>query len=80
MKGNAKMKIYRDYKTFNINFFERDLRESSENHTGYGYSCFQNIFMALLNKHAPIKKKIMRFNSNSFLSKALERQLCTGQN
>ena len=24
-KGNAKMKIYRDYKTFNIDFFKGDL-------------------------------------------------------
>ena len=51
IKGNTKMKMYRDYKTFNIDFFQRDLRESLENHTGYDYSYFQNIFMALLNKH-----------------------------
>ena len=41
IKGNAKMKMYRDYKTFNINFFKRDLRESLENYTRYDYSCFQ---------------------------------------
>ena len=51
IKGNTKMKMYRDYKTFNIDFFQRDLRESLENHTGYDYSYFQNIFMTLLNKH-----------------------------
>ena len=27
IQGNAKMKMYRDYKTFNIDFFKRDLRE-----------------------------------------------------
>ena len=35
IKGNAKIKMYRNYKTFNINFFKRDLRESLEH---------QNIF------------------------------------
>ena len=51
IKGNAKMKMYRDYKTFNTDFFKRDLRESLENHISYDYSCFQNIFIALPNKH-----------------------------
>ena len=58
------MKMYRDYKTFNIEVFKRDLGESLENHTTYDYSYFQNIFITLLKKHAPIKKKIMRFNNN----------------
>ena len=75
IKGNAKMKMYRDYKTFNIDFFKRDLGESLENHTSYDYSCFQNIFIALLNKHAPIKKKIMRFNNNPFISKTLRKAI-----
>ena len=69
------MKMYRYYKTFNIDFFERDLGESLENHTSYDYSCFQSIFIALLNKHAPIKKKIMHFNNNSFMSKALRNAI-----
>ena len=75
IKGNAKMKMYRDYKTFNIDSFKRDLGESLENHTSYDYSCFQNIFIALLNKHAPIKKKIIRFNNNPFMSKALRKAI-----
>ena len=75
IKGNAKMEMYRDYKTFNIDFFKRDLRESLENHTSYGYSCFQNIFIALLNKHAPIKKKIMHFNNHPIMSKALRKTI-----
>ena len=75
LKENTKMQMYRDYKTFNIDFFKRDLRESLENHTSYDYSCFQNIFIALLNKHAPIKKKIIRFNNNPFMSKALRKAI-----
>ena len=69
------MKMYGDYKSFNIDFFKRDLGESLEIHTSYDYSCFQNIFIALLNKHAPIKKKIIRFNNNSFMSRALRKAI-----
>ena len=69
IKGNAEMKMIRDYKTFNIELFKREIGESLENHTTYDYSYFQNIFIALLNKHVPIKKKIMRLNNNPFMSK-----------
>ena len=59
--------MYRDYTTFDIDFFKKDLGESLENHTSKDYSCFQNIFIALLNKHD--NKKIMHFNNNPFMSK-----------
>ena len=35
------------------------------------YSHFQNVFLEILHKHAPIKKKILRFNDNHFMTKAL---------
>ena len=72
---NVKIKIYKDYKTFKIECFISDFGESLENHTTYYYSCFPNIFIALLNKHAPIKKKIIRCNNNPFLSKALTKTI-----
>ena len=33
------------------------------------------MFIALLNKHPPIKKKIVRFNNNPFMSKALREAI-----
>ena len=75
IKGDAKIKIYRDYKTFNIEFLKRDLGESLENRTIYNYSRFKNIFIALLNKDAPIDKKIMGFNNNPFMSKPLRQTI-----
>ena len=60
--------MYRDYKTFNIKLFKRKIGESLENHTTYDYSY---IFIAL-NKHAPINKKIMRFNNND---KSIEKAI-----
>ena len=35
IKGNAKMKLHRDYKTFNIKLLKREIGESLENHTTY---------------------------------------------
>ena len=63
------MKMYKDYKTSDIDLGE----ESLENYTTYDYSCFQNI--VLLNRHAPIKKVIMCFNNNPFISKALKKAI-----
>ena len=36
------------------------------------YSYLKHVH-TLLNKHAPIKKEIMRFNNNPFMSKALSK-------
>ena len=35
IKGKAKMKLYRDYKIFNIKLLKREIGESLENHTTY---------------------------------------------
>ena len=69
------MKMYRDYKTLNIELFQREIGESLENHITYDYPYSQKIFIALLNKDAPIKKNIMRFNNNPFMSKALRKAI-----
>ena len=75
IKGNEKWKCIEIIKTFNTEFFKREIGESLENHTTYDYLYFQNMFIALLNKHPPIKKKIVRFNNNPFMSKALREAI-----
>ena len=37
------------------------------------YSNFQNIFIQVLNNHAPAKKKIVRFNNNPLMTKTLRK-------
>ena len=58
--------------------FSKETLESLENHTTYDYSCYQNIVITLLDKHASIKKKIMRFNNHPFMSKALRKGIMHG--
>ena len=69
------MKMCRDYRPLNIELFRRDLGESLENHTTYDYSYFQSIFITFLNKHAQLKKKIMDFNNNPFMSKVMRKAI-----
>ena len=58
LKGNAKTKLYRDYSSLNIDHFKEDLGNNLKNNSITEYSHFQNIFLEILHKHAPIKKTI----------------------
>ena len=57
LKGNAKTKLYRDYSSFNMDHFKEDLDNNLKNNSITEYSHFQNIFLEILHKHAPIKKR-----------------------
>ena len=75
LKGNAKTKLYQDRNSFNIDHFKEDLDNNLKNNSITEYSHFQNIFLEILHKHAPIKKKILRFNDNPFMTKALRKAI-----
>ena len=57
LKGNAKTKLYRDYSSFNLDIFKGDLENSFKNNFITEYSDLQNVFLEILYKHAPIKKR-----------------------
>ena len=79
VKGNAKIKLYRDYSEFNIDNFKAELGDNLNSGIVREYSNFQNIFIQVLNNHAPAKKKTVRFNNSSFMTKTLRKaRLCTG--
>ena len=75
LKGNVKAKLYRDYSSFDLDIFKEDLENSFKNIFITEYSDFQNIFIEILHKHAPIKKKILRFNDNPFMTKSLRKAI-----
>ena len=68
---NQKIKFYRDYKSFNFESFHNELNELLKSEKDINYSLFENIFLQVLNAHAPVKKKIQRFNNNPFMTKQL---------
>ena len=57
LKGNAKTKFYRDCSSFNLDIFKEDLENSFKNDFITEYSDFENVFLEILHKHAPIKKR-----------------------
>ena len=74
-KGNPKTKFYRDYTSFDIDIFRRDLLSKLNENLISEYSLFHNIFVNTLNRHAPLKQKIMRFNNSPFMTKALRKAI-----
>ena len=75
IKGNAKMKLYRDYSSFQMEMFKADLDLNLKCTTGFEYSDFQSTFTRVLHNHAPIKKKILRFNNSPFMTKTLRKAI-----
>ena len=67
-KGNPKTKFYRDYKNFDCEMFERKLSCSLLSFQSLDY-----VFLLLLSKYAPIKKKILRANHSPFMMKTLSK-------
>ena len=74
-KGNPNIKFYRVYKNFDNDLFKVDLENSLRNLTDVTYTSFEKVFLRTLDCHAPIKKKILRANENSFMSKALRKAI-----
>ena len=75
VKGNAKTKLYWDYNLFDVKLFKEDLYKNLKSNNAVNFSDFQNTFTTVLHKRAPIKKKILRFNNNPFMSKALRKAI-----
>ena len=73
LKGNVKTKLYRDCDSFIIDHFKEDLDNNLKNNSITEYSHYQNVFLENLHKHAPIKKTILRFNDNPFMTKTLRK-------
>ena len=73
VKGNEKTMSYWHYNSFDIKLFEADLDKNLKSNNTIIFSNFQNTFIRVLHKHGPSKKKILRFNGSSFISKALKK-------
>ena len=77
IQGNPKIKFYRDYKSFNFESFNNELNELLKSEKDINYSLFENIFLQVLNAHAPVKRKIQSFTNNLFMTKQLRKAICT---
>ena len=75
-KAKPKIVQYLYYKNFNLQNFRHELRNSIS-HGGpiSTYEMFENIFLSILNKHAPQKTKVIRANDKPFMTKALRKAI-----
>ena len=73
IKGSPKVKFYRDYRSLNFESFNNDLDGLLRAENNMNYPTSQNIFLQVLNTHAPVRKKVQGFNNNSFMTNQLRK-------
>ena len=66
---------YRNYKNFNSVLFNEDLKYMFSQDPVNSCDKFDKVFLEVLDKHAPRKKKILRANHSSYVSKALRKAI-----
>ena len=71
------IKYYRCYKNLNMITFRSNLKYSLQtfNANTMTYEDFKEIFMAVLNKCAPMKQKVIRGNNAPFMGKRLSKEI-----
>ena len=67
-KAPLKRKLYRDYKAFDENYFNNNLKTKLDSVKIQDYSSFKDIFINVLNTHA---------NNHEFMAKALRKAIMT---
>ena len=73
-KEDSKRLVYRDYKKFSNDSFQVDLEQNLPN-CNKNYESFENIFIKVLNRHAPIKTKFLRGNQKPHVDKNLRKAI-----
>ena len=74
-KAQPKIIYYRDYKNFDLSKFRVELREELKNSEAVGYFHFEVTFLKILEKHAPMKQKVLRANDKPYMTKALRKAI-----
>ena len=74
-KFNSNKMLYRDCKRFYQKKFGTELKLKLNSQINLNYSTFQAVFLEILNKIAPVKAKVLRFNNNAFMTKSLRKAI-----
>ena len=75
IKAKAKQILFRDYKKFDAIIFSDCLKEAISNQAIDSFKSFQDLFINILNKHAPLKKKFVRSNEAPYMTKSLRKAI-----
>ena len=78
-KQKLNIQTFRDYERFQNDLFRSELyyELSKLDVCNLELEHFLNIFIEILNKHVPLKKKYLRANQGEFMSKGLNRAIMT---
>ena len=68
LKAPPKIKTYRNYKTFDENRFNEDLKSKLDSIEKLDYPLFESIFIDVLNTHGPVTNKKVRANNHQFMT------------
>ena len=74
-KGRPREKIYRSYRSFSIETFKKTLNDKLSRLESNSYSEFEQAFLTVLNKQAPLKTKFLRHNNNPFMTKEFQKAI-----
>ena len=74
-KGNPRQITYRDYKKFDSVKFNNEFKKCTYIENIDNCTKFDEKFLEVLDKHAPLKKKLLRTNHASYVSKALRKAI-----
>ena len=74
-KNKSKELFYRDYKKFNFSDFNDELKTIFLRNTVRSCYQFDQILLNVLDKHAPMKRKLLRANHSSYVSKPLRKAI-----
>ena len=74
-KGRPREKIYKSYRSFNIETFKKTFSDKLSRLESNSYSEFEKAFMAVLNRQALLKTKFLRDNNNPFMNKELGKTI-----
>ena len=74
-KAQPKIIYYRDYKNFDLSTFRTELRQELKKNEDEGYFHFEVTFLRVLEKHAPMKKKVLRANDKPYMTKVLRQAI-----
>ena len=74
-KGNPRKINNRDYKKLDSLKFNNELKNVLTIENIHNCTKFDKKFLEVLDKHAPLKRKLLRTNDASYVSKALRKAI-----
>ena len=74
-KAKAKEISYRNFRDFKEDNFNLDLQNRFSAEPIEEYATFEKVFLDVINRHAPLKKKVVRANHAPYITKTLKKAI-----